>query len=200
MYEGRFENDQKNGEGLLTLADGSSYQGHFKNGIIEGFGIYKWKNQKKFEGDWMNNKMNGYGKLIWYDGVEYIGQFLDDKFHGQGQYKWPDGKMYVGGWLAGRQHGEGKLLFANKMKIGKWNNGVREGSWIQIVDNPSGTIISDIESQYAGSWKSGYLPSVSAQTKFYSAKGSSNSQYSRAGSRSRGMLGDAISNFQTAND
>ena len=77
--------------------------------------------------------MQGFGKLSWPDGVEYVGQFSNDKFQGQGQYKFDDGKIYVGGWNEGKQHGEGKLISGNKVKIGRWLFGDRDGEWIQEI-------------------------------------------------------------------
>jgi hypothetical protein len=87
--------------------------------------------------------MDGIGILSWEDGVEYVGQFQNDKFHGNGQYKWKDGKTYIGGWVQGMQHGDGKLIVQNKVKIGKWVNGERDGAWIHQYDESNGQSEND---------------------------------------------------------
>ena len=39
----------------------------------------------------------------------------------------------MGGWNEGKQHGEGKLISGNKVKIGRWLFGDRDGDWIQEI-------------------------------------------------------------------
>ena len=39
-YEGKFENNQMNGEGKLFLRDKLVYEGQFKNNLFHGVGVY----------------------------------------------------------------------------------------------------------------------------------------------------------------
>ena len=61
-YIGKFEDDQRNGEGTLYEKDGKI----------------------KFKGEFKNNKYS-YGKLFLEDGNYYIGPFVDGKRHGEGK-------------------------------------------------------------------------------------------------------------------
>lgn len=36
----------KEGHGIMTLPDGSTYEGEFKNNQIEGYGHFRWMNGK----------------------------------------------------------------------------------------------------------------------------------------------------------
>jgi len=38
MYEGDWKENQRNGEGVLTLATGDRFLGTFKNDFLEGYG------------------------------------------------------------------------------------------------------------------------------------------------------------------
>ena len=62
-YEGRWQNNKKNGPGTAIFADGTTYLG-----------------------GWRDGKMHGQGTYFFPDGVKYVGEFKDSRFHGQGTY------------------------------------------------------------------------------------------------------------------
>jgi hypothetical protein len=73
-----YKDAKPNGQGTMTLPDGSKYVGEFKDA-----------------------NMNGQGTYTHPDGSKYVGEFKDNKMNGQGTYKWTDGRKYVGdfqGW------------------------------------------------------------------------------------------------------
>ena len=63
IYEGNFDNNYFNGNGLYTFGDGSTYEGEFEFGTKNGKGVYKNKDKLCFDGEWINNLPNGIGKL-----------------------------------------------------------------------------------------------------------------------------------------
>ena len=105
--EGEYKEGKKNGQGKLTLHDGSVYIGSFINNKIEGEGVYKWSNQQEYKGTFKNNKMDGEGVFTWPDGRVYKGHYNNDKKNGYGEFTWPNGKIYKGFWKNGKQNGEG---------------------------------------------------------------------------------------------
>ena len=86
MYEGDFDNNYFNGNGLYTFGDGSTYEGEFEYGAKNGKGLYKSRNGVLYNGEWANNLPNGEGRLecnefivkgIWKDGInEEISEFI----------------------------------------------------------------------------------------------------------------------------
>lgn len=98
IYTGTFDNDNINGQGILTIPGRGTYEGNFVNGKKSGQGTYKFINGDIYIGNWDNDTMSGYGTYTFSNGDSYTGQFLDNKFHGQGTYK-KDGNKYTGKWI-----------------------------------------------------------------------------------------------------
>ena len=113
-YEGEYKNDQKNGKGKIyfkLLHD--SYEGNFDNNNINGNGIYKWENGDCYEGNFENGKMNGKGKYTWPDGGFYEGDYVNNIKEGNGKFKWSNGKIYEGPFKNGNPNGNGILIVKN---------------------------------------------------------------------------------------
>ena len=49
MFDGFFENDKKNGYGILRYINGDKYDGEFINDIRQGKGLYYWKDGSRWE-------------------------------------------------------------------------------------------------------------------------------------------------------
>ena len=49
-YEGNYHNGQRQGQGKLTLGDGSTYNGEFFEDKMNRNGIYMWSNGNKYNG------------------------------------------------------------------------------------------------------------------------------------------------------
>eukprot|EP00944_MAST-04C_sp_MAST-4C-sp1_P000107 g107.t1 len=86
-YEGNWENDTMNGEGVYSFSSGASYSGSFKDGEFEGKGEYKWVDGAVYSGDWHQNKMHGTGTFIDPENVRWEGKFHNGKYY--------NGRCYV---------------------------------------------------------------------------------------------------------
>lgn len=60
FYEGEFENNVKNGTGILEYADGQLFEGTFRHGYPEGFGRSVTLNGDKYNGNWLRGRRNGF--------------------------------------------------------------------------------------------------------------------------------------------
>ena len=49
----------KDGEGVLTFANGDKYDGEFIDDEFEGQGVFTWANGDKYEGQFKNGKAEG---------------------------------------------------------------------------------------------------------------------------------------------
>ena len=50
VYEGNWENDRMQGQGRLSMPDGSVFEGQFQNGKFHGHGTYCWSDGSRYEG------------------------------------------------------------------------------------------------------------------------------------------------------
>ena len=55
VYEGNWENDRMEGQGRLSMPDGSVFEGKFQNGKFHGHGVYCWSDGSKYEGTCIDN-------------------------------------------------------------------------------------------------------------------------------------------------
>ena len=82
IYEGHFNKNKPDGEGVETWPDGSIYEGRFKAGKKHGKGYYKWHQGCTYTGEWLDNMIHGVGKYEWPDGrvlfVSYKSAILDN--------------------------------------------------------------------------------------------------------------------------
>jgi hypothetical protein len=60
VYEGEFQNDQREGSGTFTWSDGSIYTGTFVDDLIEGKGKCFWPaSNNVYDGEWKQGKRSG---------------------------------------------------------------------------------------------------------------------------------------------
>ena len=59
VYRGDFENNERNGYGIMSDEDGRRYEGHWKNGLMNGKGTYNDGNNRVYIGFWKNGLKNG---------------------------------------------------------------------------------------------------------------------------------------------
>ena len=70
MYEGEWQNDRYNGQGVYTYPDGSLYYGNFKDDYFDGQGTFYWPNGDSYVGEFKYDKFNGIGTFTWVDGSQ----------------------------------------------------------------------------------------------------------------------------------
>ena len=104
-YEGEYENDEENGNGVYTwaLKHGAYppfiYDGHWKDGKRDGYGVFRTKddNYYIYAGDWKNDKKHGFATEQ-RGGVTYKGHFQDGKRSGEGTLTKKNGVVLTGEW------------------------------------------------------------------------------------------------------
>ena len=79
-YEGFWDKDKRQGEGLAVFKDGSIYQGSFKKDMFEGPGKFEWATGHIYEGSWRESQMDGQGEFVHSSGRRHIGLFKRNYF------------------------------------------------------------------------------------------------------------------------
>eukprot|EP00045_Choanoeca_perplexa_P011198 m.117394 g.117394 ORF g.117394 m.117394 type:complete len:155 (+) comp15545_c0_seq7:28-492(+) len=97
-YEGGFENNQKQGFGILTFADGSGVAGQFENGMPQGFGVANMANGACYAGTFANGLFEGYGVYVRPNRTEFIGTFRAGVLKGFGMLVSETGDCELGWW------------------------------------------------------------------------------------------------------
>ncbi len=81
-YEGEYEGDKKNGQGVFTWASGNVYRGEYKDDERDGHGEMKWTDGSYYIGEWVRGIQHGYGKIVFPDSTEKEGYFENNIFVG----------------------------------------------------------------------------------------------------------------------
>ncbi len=137
IYKGQFQNNLKQGEGVLTFSDKSEFSGDFKNDELSN-GKLKWINGDYYEGNFKDGIFNGYGNLKINNGSEYEGNFLTGLYNGKGIFKWKNGDIYYGDYSYGIKEGKGKYTFNNKNSYdGQWYSNKPHGEGTLTINNQS---------------------------------------------------------------
>lgn len=80
-YQGMFSGGQWNGNGILTMADGSTWEGEWTNGAFnDGFGINGTPDGSRYEGMMVGGTWHGMGTLFLADGTKLEGEFKDGAY------------------------------------------------------------------------------------------------------------------------
>ena len=106
--------EKKNGKGKLTLSNGSEYNGDFNDDLLDGNGIFKWNEGKYYNGEWKQNCIEGFG-ILNENGKKYIGYFKDDKKNGIGGCYYKDNNVIViGNWFNDKLDNGIVIVFDNE--------------------------------------------------------------------------------------
>ena len=62
IYEGKYRNGERHGQGAYRWPNGDRYEGEFRNGRARGHGVFVFANGDKCEGDWRESRLIGTGK------------------------------------------------------------------------------------------------------------------------------------------
>ena len=125
IFEGKMNNSNFDGKGILESKSDFRYEGDFKNGKMEGYGKLEGSNGDKYEGNFVDNKFDGKGKYTFYNLNFYEGEFNKGNRSGFGTYIVPNKFKFEGRWLDDKPNGEGKLTNNNETGVIKstWKNG-----------------------------------------------------------------------------
>eukprot|EP01088_Endostelium_zonatum_P004474 TRINITY_DN15742_c0_g1_i1.p1 TRINITY_DN15742_c0_g1~~TRINITY_DN15742_c0_g1_i1.p1 ORF type:complete len:417 (-),score=106.85 TRINITY_DN15742_c0_g1_i1:86-1336(-) len=143
-YAGEWEDNKREGYGILKLIDGTTYEGEWKKNKREGHGIEQRTDGSRYEGGWVNNNRCGYGVGKTASGSIYEGEWKEDKREGYGTGT-SDAFQYKGEWKGGVPNGHGlETLTTGGVYNGGWKSGRREGRGVEEL--PTGE-------SYNGEWK-----------------------------------------------
>ena len=132
-YEGNFQNDKKNGKGLVIYSTGDQYIGEFKDDQLSGHGNYIWNNGDSYEGEFTDGKINGKGLYKWKDGGEYEGEYKNNIREGKGIFRWANGIIFEGKFADGKPEGQGIMKIRNKTVNILYQNGELVGDLNEIL-------------------------------------------------------------------
>jgi hypothetical protein len=80
----------------MNYPNGDSYEGEWNNDVREGFGLLRFSKGDQYEGEWANDKMNGKGILGHPDGSSYEGLWENGlKLDQQGVFKYSNGNIAI---------------------------------------------------------------------------------------------------------
>lgn len=119
-YEGSFKAGKREGQGVITWADGTCYSGLWKNDQrIEG--EMKMQNGNYYRGAFKDDKIHGYGKMLIVSGIIFEGDFVNGHCAPVGKLMYPNGDIYFGQHKSFVKEGQGKMIYLN--------GSVYEGGW-----------------------------------------------------------------------
>ncbi|NCY26001.1 MAG: hypothetical protein EBX37_14515 [Alphaproteobacteria bacterium] len=169
-YEGKLVNNVRQGNGIMTFADGAFYSGEWKDGVKHGPGTFGIPHKQcVYEGNFVNDKLT-YGKMTFaYKNTGgdikkevYIGDIKNFQLEGKGQMVYADGSVYDGEFKKSQRNGHGKLTHSYKFSfedkplistyIGNWENDLQSGEGQVIVTDPD---TKQIKFLYEGNFKDG---------------------------------------------
>lgn len=99
VYDGEWQNDQKNGKGTYVWTDGKKYEGAYVDDVRNGEGIFSgWVDLTNgytgtYYGKSENDQFNGYGSFLFDNGDKFEGVYKENLFW-NGTYTQKDGSQY----------------------------------------------------------------------------------------------------------
>ena len=144
-YVGEFKHGHPDGEGTLTITDGSTYVGQIKDGRWHGDGNWTHPDGDEISGQWNEGKVHGTARWFFKADEEYVGEWSNGLRHGRGTSNWLSGgdeewaKNYTGEWEDDVEWGDGVLTYEDRVYEGEvlarvpmgWGNmEYEDGTWI----------------------------------------------------------------------
>ena len=85
-YSGGFKLGLKHGNGTYTWPDGAYYQGEFQEDRENGQGLYHFSNGDRYRGAFLNGRLHGNGTYTWASGTVFVGEHVQVWVHGRNAY------------------------------------------------------------------------------------------------------------------
>jgi hypothetical protein len=124
-YVGEFKHGHPDGEGTLTITDGSTYVGQFKDGRWHGEGTWTHPDGDEISGEWKEGQVHGKAEWFAKDEEEYIGEWSNGSRHGEGTSTFlflvestDVAKNYTGEWEDDAESGNGVLTYEDRVYEG----------------------------------------------------------------------------------
>jgi len=139
FYEGQYGASRRNGDGILTTADGTTIQGTWSNDImISNKATVTFENGDEFIGCYKNFTKSGNGTYVKNNGTLIKGVWSNDRLLGDAKVNYVNKHFYAGVIKNNRRNGEGTYRFANGDKfVGHWKNDKMNGSGKYIMQDGS---------------------------------------------------------------
>lgn len=120
-YKGEFIQGRREGLGLLTYANGTTYDGEWTNNLFHGHGTFTSfdfssgtpHRGQRYEGEYEFGRKHGKGLQHLIDGSVYDGAFANNLFEGDGSLRTKAGDILKGLFSKGKLIGSGRIAFAN---------------------------------------------------------------------------------------
>jgi hypothetical protein len=122
------------------------------DGNKDGIGVESFEDKSSYRGDFVNGKRHGFGHLIDYDGYVYVGKFENNERNGEClKFSMICGRHGSGTFVDGQLHGKGRYsnTFDKESYEGDFVGGLPEGIGKKIL--PCGLV------SYEGSFVSGRM-------------------------------------------
>ena len=121
-YDGGWHNDQKQGNGTMTYANGNYYSGGWSGNLRNGMGTMEWVvTRERYVGEWRDGLQHGSGEHTWLRQQDttspfqqrerYVGEWRNGQRHGRGTFWFANGSRYEGMWEKNLKHGLGTFFF-----------------------------------------------------------------------------------------
>lgn len=129
VSEGNFDgNDWLNGQGKMTLIDGTVLEGDFEKDVLNGKGKKIDSQGIIWEGTFKAGNLSAERKITFKDGKVAEGNFKDISLTGKGKISYPNGIVYEGVFQLEKLEGKGSMTQADGTTwTGNFKNGVKEG-------------------------------------------------------------------------
>jgi hypothetical protein len=136
-YEGFYMSGNKEGFGIEIYQNGDIYIGEFENNLKNGEGVLLYNHaESKYEGRFYMNKKHGSGQEIFFHGSVYIGEFSEGMRTGQGTLSYPRYRISMfGQFFSGKLNGEGKEQTDTFRYKGKFREGLKHEYGIIVYNN-----------------------------------------------------------------
>lgn len=126
-YKGFFSQGKKHGYGS-EIQDSKKYIGTFNQDKRDGFGVLFKKDTQVYSGEWRMGQKFGFCVQISGEGSVYKGTIDGESRTGFGkQTDRNSGVVYTGEYLENREHGFGKLESPTELFLGYFKVGVKNG-------------------------------------------------------------------------
>ncbi|MBL10100.1 MAG: hypothetical protein CL402_06230 [Acidiferrobacteraceae bacterium] len=140
-YVGEFKQGHPDGEGTLTIMDGSTYVGQLKAGRWHGEGTWTHPDGDEISGQWKEGRVHGHARWKG-EKDEYVGEFRDGLRHGKGTLTndWgieDYGYKYVGDWYEDENSGFGVITYPTSVYEGDVSSGLPSGHGLMTYEDGS---------------------------------------------------------------
>ena len=116
---------EKHGTGELIWSNGDVFRGHFENDLRQGHGLLVFAvstnqgaaDKGEYLGNWHEDKMHGEGYRRYPNGDVYQGNYKAGKRHGSGCFYYSNGDAYWGEWETNFMHGAGRYYYESGLRF-----------------------------------------------------------------------------------